>query len=194
MPVITIYGPEQCPNCQRAIDLFTRKDIPYTKVTIAPGEETYRWVTDELGYTVAPVITVDIPGHDLIHWGGHRMDMLTALSMLCTKGIAPEADEPLDVLPDVPSNDRPAVLGASGALDPHERIEGTFQIRWEIDEQGLSPIMAVMSVWRMFFGHTLSQPTNQDACVFTVEHEGRQVEIDLSDEQYSDLFLAVLSR
>lgn len=78
-PTITIYGPYDCPNCQTAIDLFTRKNIAYTKVDLESGDANHTYVTQELGYATAPVIVVEFVDHDPVHWGGARNDMLTVL-------------------------------------------------------------------------------------------------------------------
>lgn len=96
MPEITIYGPEFCPNCTRATNLFDRQSppVPYTKVDIEPGDVNHRFITEKLGYSQAPVIVVAFDGaHRDVHWGGHRMDMLMALTRLCTKGIVAEVDQ-----------------------------------------------------------------------------------------------------
>lgn len=85
-PTITIYGPEECPNCDKAASLFTRKNIEFTKINIAEGDENHRFVKDQLGYQVAPVIIVEFERR-IIHWGGHRQDMLTGLVNLCTRRV-----------------------------------------------------------------------------------------------------------
>lgn len=96
MPEITIYGPEICPNCKQAMALFDRQSppVPYTKVDIEPGDENYRYVTEDLGYSQAPVIVVDFGEHHrAVHWSGHRMDMLMSLTRLCTRGVPEPADQ-----------------------------------------------------------------------------------------------------
>lgn len=82
-PTITLYGPEICPLCDKAIAMFQRSGIPYTKVVIEKGDPNYTYVTETLGYTTAPVIIVEIDGAK-IHWGGHRVDMLMAVKRLFT--------------------------------------------------------------------------------------------------------------
>ncbi|WP_182263959.1 glutaredoxin family protein [Paenarthrobacter ureafaciens] len=91
-PKITIYGPAECPNCDKAKNLFDRQQptVQYTKVDIEQGDENHRHITEVLGYAQAPVIVVELASGRTVHWGGHRPDMLTALVRLCTKGIVPE--------------------------------------------------------------------------------------------------------
>jgi glutaredoxin-like protein NrdH len=91
-PEITIYGPHECPNCDKAMEHFDRKDIAYSKVDLEPGDANHVYVKDTLGYSTAPVIVAKIPGHRTVHWGGHRIDMLMALTRLCRNGIQ-RADE-----------------------------------------------------------------------------------------------------
>lgn len=74
----TIYGPEQCPKCDTVARTFDRKGTPYTRVTITPGDEHHRYITQDLGYMQAPVITVKINDR-LIHWNDIRIDLMSAL-------------------------------------------------------------------------------------------------------------------
>lgn len=86
-PEITIYGPEDCPNCEKARGLFDRHKIVYTKITIEPGDRNHRYITEELGYAAAPVIVLTFTSGanpHTVHWGGHRMDMLMATKSLVT--------------------------------------------------------------------------------------------------------------
>ncbi|MDX3275566.1 MULTISPECIES: glutaredoxin family protein [Streptomyces] len=93
LPTITIYGPHDCPNCDKAIQLFDGKGIAYTKVDLEPGDENHRHVTEKLGYQQTPVITVKLEGQRTVHWGGHRMDVLMALGRLCAEGVASDHKE-----------------------------------------------------------------------------------------------------
>lgn len=86
-PTITVYGPPDCPNCDKATRLFDHKAIAYTKVDLEAGDVSHRYVTEDLGHQQAPVIVVELENGRTVHWGGHRMDMLMALVKLCTKGI-----------------------------------------------------------------------------------------------------------
>lgn len=90
-PTVTIYGPEMCPNCDKAKAMLDAKGIEYTKIDIEHGDDDYRYVTETLGYRQAPAIVVEHEGKTLAHWGGHRMDMLMALVRLCTTGIVAQA-------------------------------------------------------------------------------------------------------
>ena len=63
------------------MSLFDRNKIAYTKITVEPGDANHRFITQELGYVTAPVIVVTFTSGanpHTVHWGGHRMDLLTA--------------------------------------------------------------------------------------------------------------------
>lgn len=77
------------------------------------------------------------------------------------------------------------------ALDPLEiHDEDTeYTLVWLIDHNGPSPAMAARDVWCQVFDRGPVQPGPDETCVFTVSTSpDRLVEIDLSDEQYADLF------
>ena len=38
------------------MSLFDRNKIAYTKISIEPGDKGHRYITEQLGYTAAPVI------------------------------------------------------------------------------------------------------------------------------------------
>jgi glutaredoxin-like protein NrdH len=86
-PKITVYGPPECPNCDKAMKLFDRKGISATKISVHEGDENHVYVKKTLGYETAPVIIVELENGRIVHWGGHRPDMLTALTKLCTTGL-----------------------------------------------------------------------------------------------------------
>lgn len=105
-PEITIYGPEECPNCDNAMRLFDRNKIAYTKISIEPGDKDHRYITEQLGYATAPVIVLTFTSGanpHTVHWGGHRMDMLMATKSLVAniraeaKAEAETADEAVPV-------------------------------------------------------------------------------------------------
>lgn len=100
-PTITIYGPEQCPNCDKAMALFDRHKIAYTKNSIEAGDNDHRYITEELGYATAPVILVTFKSGanpHTVHWGGHRMDMLMATKSLIAN-IRSEAEATDNIAP-----------------------------------------------------------------------------------------------
>lgn len=76
MSTITVYstGPS-CMRCRLTERVLTQHDIDYVVVNIRDAEEAARYVTDELGYTEAPVVVVS----DDHHWSGFRPDLIEKL-------------------------------------------------------------------------------------------------------------------
>lgn len=64
-----------------------------------------------------------------------------------------------------------------------------YTITWEIDQEGTSPADAVRRVWQETFNRGSAQPSNQEACIFTVTHGTTKTMVDLSDLHHAALFL-----
>lgn len=92
MPQVTIFGPAICPNCKKAMDIFDRNKIEYQKIDIEAGDKNHKHITEDLGYQTAPVVVVKFE-NKTVHWGGHRMDMLTALVRLCKTITTAESED-----------------------------------------------------------------------------------------------------
>lgn len=76
-------------------------------------------------------------------------------------------------------------------LDPLEPAHGTesYQLTWQIDQDGPSPAEAAVRVWQDIFSRGPFQPNAEDACVFEItDAAGRRISIDLSDDRYAHLF------
>ena len=73
MEALTVYttGP-QCGKCRMTKMMLDSKGIPYVEVNITEHPEAREYVTEELGYTVAPVVVVD----DDDHWCDLRPDQI----------------------------------------------------------------------------------------------------------------------
>lgn len=65
-----------------------------------------------------------------------------------------------------------------------------YSIVWENIADGTSPAEAARDLWRDSFtaADPIEQPSSDNACVFTVSLNDQQVEIDLADERFADLF------
>lgn len=87
---ILVYGPAECPGCTATLDFFARKNMPATKVTVAAGDVAHTYITQDLGYLQAPIVTVRISSsatnHDnehntqILHWSGVNRYLMQALS------------------------------------------------------------------------------------------------------------------
>ena len=70
----TVYTKPACPQCDDTKAYFDRKGITYTAVDITEVPEALRYITEELGYSQAPVVVNNSDDQD--HWAGARMDKL----------------------------------------------------------------------------------------------------------------------
>ncbi|BAU96121.1 hypothetical protein N24_1859 [Corynebacterium suranareeae] len=87
---ILVYGPADCPGCTATLDFFARKNMPATKVTVAAGDVAHTYITQDLGYLQAPVVTIRVSppktDHDnehntqILHWAGVNRYLMQALS------------------------------------------------------------------------------------------------------------------
>ena len=74
MEALTVYttGP-QCGKCRMTKMMLDSKGVPYVEVNITENPDAREYVTEELGYSEAPVCVVeDGTGED--HWSGFRPD------------------------------------------------------------------------------------------------------------------------
>lgn len=77
-PAVTVYtaGPG-CPQCQATLRRLRESGIPAREVDLRLNEPAREFVTEELGYSQAPVIIVDPEPHN--HWSGFRPDLIDRL-------------------------------------------------------------------------------------------------------------------
>ncbi|MDR6692536.1 glutaredoxin-like protein NrdH [Microbacterium sp. 1154] len=79
MEKLTVYttGPS-CGKCTMTKLMLDGKGVPYVEVNITENPAAYAYVTDELGYTKAPVVVVD----DQDHWCDMRPDHIDRVARL----------------------------------------------------------------------------------------------------------------
>lgn len=63
---ITIYTKPGCFGCRKTAEKFTEAHVAFTEVNIAQTPVALEYVTEELGYSQAPIVVVD----DEFHWSG----------------------------------------------------------------------------------------------------------------------------
>lgn len=56
--MITVYSKSQCPNCERAKGLLTRKGVRYVEINIEADDEAKAFLVDQ-GFKSVPQIYVD---------------------------------------------------------------------------------------------------------------------------------------
>lgn len=85
-----------------------------------------------------------------------------------------------------------ALPKADRTLDPRERQAHSteYDLTWEIQADGKSPVEAAISAWQQTFRRGGLQPSTEEACVFDVTDRstGDTVQIDLSDERFAIFF------
>lgn len=76
---VTVYttGPD-CQQCRLTKKALDRAGISYIEVDLRHNDDARSHVTDELGYTQAPVVIVD-QGGEQTHWSGFQPSQLTRL-------------------------------------------------------------------------------------------------------------------
>lgn len=78
MTSVTVYsaGPG-CPQCKQTFEHLKRRGLSFTDVDLRAEVAALEYVTDELGYTQAPVVVVDDEPEN--HWYGFRPDLIDRL-------------------------------------------------------------------------------------------------------------------
>lgn len=58
-PTVTIYTTPTCVFCHMAKEYFKDKGIEYTERDLTSDAEAYKFVVDEVGQAVTPIITIN---------------------------------------------------------------------------------------------------------------------------------------
>lgn len=75
---VTVYSTPACQRCKLTYGQLEKAKIPYTVVDVSINDAAREWLTQDLGYSEAPVVVVDQdPEH---HWSGFRPDRIKALA------------------------------------------------------------------------------------------------------------------
>ncbi|MHC2999966.1 glutaredoxin family protein [Microbacterium sp. HJ5] len=78
MTSVTVYsaGPA-CVQCTQTFEHLKRRGVDFTKVDLRTKVAALEYVTDQLGYSQAPVVVVDDEPEN--HWYGFRPDLIDRL-------------------------------------------------------------------------------------------------------------------
>lgn len=71
---VTVYSKPACVQCTATKRALDKKGLVYREVDLTESEESLEYVTEELGYSMAPIVVVD--EHN--HWSGFRPDRIEA--------------------------------------------------------------------------------------------------------------------
>lgn len=73
--MITVYGKPACMQCSMTYTALERAGLPHQVIDITENAAALAYVTEELGYSAAPVVVVD----DHNHWAGFRPDLISLI-------------------------------------------------------------------------------------------------------------------
>lgn len=74
--MITVYSTPTCRQCSMTYMALDSKGIEYEVVDLSENPAALEYVTQELGYSQAPVVVVD----DQDHWYGFRPDNIARIA------------------------------------------------------------------------------------------------------------------
>lgn len=77
---ITVYSKPSCVQCNATYRALDSKGLTYTVVDLTENRAALDYVSEDLGYSAAPIVVVD----DQNHWSGFRPDKIEALSQMLT--------------------------------------------------------------------------------------------------------------
>ncbi|MDP9886025.1 glutaredoxin-like protein NrdH [Sinomonas atrocyanea] len=67
-PAITLYSKPACVQCTMTKKALDKAGLAYQEVDLTQNPAALEYVTEELGYSMAPVVVVD----DHSHWAGFQ--------------------------------------------------------------------------------------------------------------------------
>lgn len=77
MEPLTVYTTgEGCGKCKLTMKMLDGKKIPYVVIDLNENPAAHQYVTEELGYSTAPVVVVD----DQDHWCDLRPDNIERIA------------------------------------------------------------------------------------------------------------------
>ena len=74
--MVTVYSNPACIQCTMTYRALDKAGVTYTIVDVTENAAAIEYVSEDLGYSAAPIVVVD--EHD--HWAGFRPDLIAALA------------------------------------------------------------------------------------------------------------------
>lgn len=80
MLTVTVYstGPS-CMRCTTPKKELDKRGVPFVEVDVRENPNAREYITEELGYSEAPVCVVE-DGTEQDHWSGFRPDMIRRIA------------------------------------------------------------------------------------------------------------------
>lgn len=75
--MLTVYSKPNCPQCRMTYIALDRRGVPYDVVDVTENDAALAYISEELGYSAAPVVVID----DHEHWSGFRPDLIGAIAL-----------------------------------------------------------------------------------------------------------------
>lgn len=75
MSGVVLYSKPDCVQCDRTKKLFETKGVIYTEVDLTKDSGAFKFVTEKLGYSAAPVVVTETD-----HWYGFRPDKISQIN------------------------------------------------------------------------------------------------------------------
>lgn len=72
---VTVYSKPACVQCTATKRALDSKSIRYEEIDLTTSDAALEYVTEDLGYSQAPVVVAD----DHNHWSGFRPDLISTL-------------------------------------------------------------------------------------------------------------------
>ena len=76
MSEMVVYSKPACIQCTMTYRALDRAGVTYTVVDVTENAAALEYVSEDLGYSAAPIVVVD----DHNHWAGFRPDLIAALA------------------------------------------------------------------------------------------------------------------
>lgn len=73
---VTVYSKPACVQCTATKRALENKGIRYEEIDLTTHDAALEYVTEDLGYSQAPVVVAD----DHNHWSGFRPDLISKLT------------------------------------------------------------------------------------------------------------------
>ncbi len=74
---VTVYSTPNCMQCRMTYRALDQAGITYTVVDLTQNDAAREWITDDLGYSQAPIVVVT----DDDHWSGFRPDQIARITL-----------------------------------------------------------------------------------------------------------------
>lgn len=75
---VTVYSKPACVQCTATKRALNNQGIRYEEIDLTTHDAALEYVTEDLGYSQAPVVVADDHNHN--HWSGFRPDLISKLT------------------------------------------------------------------------------------------------------------------